>query len=104
MATEVDKVFSGRQQRQMNYKIRHFGDQVHPHHHGDMKWHHPDDGDGVGLRNVGFYNSSEAAVYQRRIFRVCQICPSVCLSAQISAAPTGRIFIKTYIGDFMKIF
>jgi hypothetical protein len=66
---------------------------------GDMKWHHPDDGDGGGLRNVGFYNSSEAAFYLRRIFRICQIC----LSAQISAAPTGRLFIKTDRGGFMII-
>jgi hypothetical protein len=30
--------------------------------------HHPDDGDGVGLRKVGFYNSSDAAVCPREHF------------------------------------
>lgn len=78
MATEVDKIFSGRHQRQMNYRIQHFGNQIQPHHHGDMKWHHPDDGDGFGLRNVGFYNSSECGCLSEKNFSVCQICPSVC--------------------------
>jgi len=31
-----DKVFSGRQQRQMNYKIQRFGDQFHFHHQSDL--------------------------------------------------------------------
>ena len=35
-----------------------------------MDSHHPDDGDAVGLRNVGFYNSSEAAMCPRRFYRV----------------------------------
>ena len=78
METEVEKFFSGRQHRQVNYKIQHFGDQLHPHHQGDMKWHHRNDGDGVGFRNVGSCNSFETAVYHRRIFRVCQICPHAC--------------------------
>jgi len=53
-----------------------FGDQLHLHHQGDVKWfctqlqRHPDDdddGDGVGLRKVGFYNSPETALCPRRI-------------------------------------
>jgi hypothetical protein len=68
MATEVDKVSSGRQPRYMNYKIQRFGDQLHHHHHGDMKLHHPDDGDGVGLRKVGFLNSFDLTICQKRFF------------------------------------
>ena len=34
-ATELDNVFSGRQPRQMIYKLKRFGDQLHLHHQGD---------------------------------------------------------------------
>jgi hypothetical protein len=30
--------------------------------------HHPDDGDAVVLRNVGFYNSSDVAICPRRFY------------------------------------
>jgi len=44
----------------MNYKIPSFGVTLHLHHQGG------DDGDEVGLGNVGFYNSSYADVCKRR--------------------------------------
>jgi len=33
--------------------------------------HRPDDGDGVGLRNVGFYNSSDALSAQEQFVEFC---------------------------------
>jgi len=33
---KINKVFSGRQPRQANYKIHRFGEQVHLHNQGDM--------------------------------------------------------------------
>ena len=44
-ATELDKIFSGIEPRQMNYKIQRFGDQLHLHNPGDANSHHPNDGD-----------------------------------------------------------
>jgi len=35
-----------------------------------MNSHHPDDGNGVGLRNVGLYNSSVATICPIRFYRV----------------------------------
>jgi len=66
--------FLGRQLHQMNYKIQLFGDQLHCQ--GDVKRlctqlllsHLPDDGDGVGLQNVGFYNSFDMAGSLRRLY------------------------------------
>ena len=57
------EVFSGQQPRQMIYKLQRFGDKLHLHH-----WlsYRPDDGNGVGLRYVGVYKSSNAAVYPRK--------------------------------------
>jgi hypothetical protein len=58
----------------MNYKIQHFGDQLHLHQ-GDLKAeevecrvfsHHPDNGDGVVLRKVEFYHSSDAAFLPKK--------------------------------------
>jgi len=33
---KINKVFSGRQPRQANYKIHRFGEQLHLHHQGDV--------------------------------------------------------------------
>jgi len=76
MVTERNAVFLGRQLHQMNYKIQLFGDQLHPHCQGDVKRlcsqlllsQLPDDGDGVGLQNGGFYNSSDVAGSLRRLY------------------------------------
>jgi len=37
MATELDKVFSGRQPHHMNIKFQIFGQQIHLRHQGDVK-------------------------------------------------------------------
>jgi hypothetical protein len=50
-ATELNKVFSGRNPRQVNYTIQRFGDQLNL-----QLQVHPDDGDGTGIRNAEFYN------------------------------------------------
>ena len=60
----------------MTYKIQRFRDQFHLHQRdvkaGEVECrafsHHPDDGDGVGLQKVEFYNSSDAADCPRRLY------------------------------------
>jgi hypothetical protein len=44
-----NKGSSSGQPHQRISKIQHFGDH--------LRSHHPDDGDGAGLQNVGFYKS-----------------------------------------------
>jgi hypothetical protein len=53
---KLDTVYSGKQPLKIYYKIQCFGDQLNSHHQVDVKLHLPYDGDGVGLRNAGFYN------------------------------------------------
>jgi hypothetical protein len=69
---KLEKLFSARHPLQMNYKIQRFGDQLHLHRQGDAISYHFEDGDGVGFRNVGFSNSSDAAVCQRIFIDFCR--------------------------------
>jgi len=82
MVTERNAVFLGRQLHQMSYKIQLFGEQLHLHCQGDVKRlctqllllsHLPDDGDGVGLKNVGFCNSSDLAESLRRLYQTLSV-------------------------------
>ena len=82
MVTALIAVFLGRQLHQINDKIQLFGDQLHLHCQGNVKRlctqllllsHLPDDGDGVCLQNVGFYNSSDVAGSLRRRHRTFSV-------------------------------
>jgi hypothetical protein len=96
MTKEVDKKTSLADSRViLLIKTERFGDKLHPHPQNDTKWHHPDCGDG-SLRNVG-----SGCLAEKNFSSLSNL--SVCLSLRIGAAPTGRIFIKTDNGDFMKI-
>jgi hypothetical protein len=57
-ATQLDTVFSGKQPLKIYYNIQRFGDELRLRHHGDGISHRLDVGNGVSLRNVGFYNPS----------------------------------------------
>jgi hypothetical protein len=82
---KLNNRFPGGQPHQGIYKIQRFGDQLHLHHQGDkirlctelplpvifqytITCHHPDDGEAVGLRNVGSFKSFDATVRPRNLY------------------------------------